>query len=99
MKVRIIQLLCPERHCVLALAYESSTGEADPEKSLLMEAEWKKLVENRQMNPWCGGCRSRALALEDSPTIFTTLEEARPFLTAAEKAQADMAARWKAGRN
>jgi hypothetical protein len=83
-KLRIVQHLCPQRHCITALAYESESGEPDPVMVELvqhMEAEAK-------INPWCGICKSRNLFFEDEPTRFRTKAEAEPFLREVEEAQA-----------
>lgn len=92
MKVRIVQLLCPERHCVLAVAYQSPTGEADPIKSALLRETFDGLLEKKALNPWCGICRSTRLTCEDSETVFKTMEEAGPFLQESVRKQEATAA-------
>ena len=87
MKVRIVQLLCPNRHCVVAIAYESPDGSEIPKYG-------QELIEAIQsqrfgIHPWCGICQSRTLHPEDRPTNFQTLEEANPTLRANERAQAE----------
>ena len=75
--VRIVQLLCPERHCVLAVAYESQKPMAeDPCRHV--EQRFQEAVEARMLNPWCDICRSRDLHTEDGPTRFATLERTSP---------------------
>jgi hypothetical protein len=84
MTVRILQHLCQQRHCIMALAYEATDGQEDPaqvEKLRSMEADF-------QIDPWCGVCRSRQLSFEDRPTAFQTMDEARGPLREMEAAQA-----------
>lgn len=76
MKVRIIQLLCSNRHCILAAAYESEDG---GEQQKPME-ELKEAVKKLKLNPWCGICGDRELKYEDAPSKFVTMEEAKPHL-------------------
>jgi hypothetical protein len=45
-------------------------------------------IKTKAINPWCRLCMSRDWRYEDAATIFTTIEEARPWLEASEKAQA-----------
>lgn len=84
MKVRIIQLLCPQRHCIVAIAYESPNGEEIPENAQKLNDGLK----SHGLNPWCGICGSKQLQCEDRATGFRTLQEAQPHLEANERAQA-----------
>jgi thiol-disulfide isomerase/thioredoxin len=79
-KVRIVQLLCPQRHCVLATAYESPDGAELPEIGARLDGQFKSLTDRGEMNPWCGLCRSRNLHAEDRATRFETMTEAMPHL-------------------
>jgi hypothetical protein len=80
-RVRLVQLLCPRRHCLLAVAYESDQGTRD--KAVIeMEAQRVRLG----LNPWCGICGSRELAYEDRPTPYRTIEDALPELRETEQA-------------
>lgn len=99
MKVRIIQLLCPARHCMMAVAYESATGEALPDKMQAFQESVKIGFGARVFNPWCGICRSHQLVYEDGATIFKTMEEAMPFLREMEKRQAWTRKFFEGGRN
>lgn len=87
MKVRIVQMLCPSRHCVVATAYEAHDGEAIPE----MVDHLKEMFAKSGANPWCGLCQSKNLRCEDQPTRFTTMIEAAPYL--AENAARQAATR------
>lgn len=76
MKVRIVQLLCPQRHCITALAYETETGAEDPAKTELLRSTLREL----NLDPWCGICRADNLVYEDRPTRFETMTEAAPHI-------------------
>jgi hypothetical protein len=75
LKVRIVQCLCPQRHCLMGVAYESPDGEADPAKMEALRKTIADLVE-RVINPWCAICESRSFIYEDEATRFRTLAEA-----------------------
>ena len=87
MKVRIVQLLCPLRHCFIALAYDSPDGEPIPEMEVKLREGFDRMVQ-KGAKPSCGICDSKKLHAEDSATRFETMEEARPFLQEAERRQA-----------
>jgi hypothetical protein len=83
--VRIVQLLCPERHCLLAVAYEEGVGSFVEARDAL-----QAMVSKGPFNNWCALCGSRDLHFEEGVTKFQTLEEAGPSLgaTMAENAMA-----------
>lgn len=85
--IRIVQLLCPQRHCVIAMAYLSENGAPDPSATEAVKERFDSAVQCRMLNPWCDICKSRDLHTEDGATRFSTLEEARPFLEDSERAQ------------
>ena len=94
-KVRIVQLLCASRHCIVATAYESSDGAEIPEIAERLReffADWVKAGAN----PWCGLCNSRDLRAEDQPTRWATMDEAAPHLAENAAAQAATRAYFKA---
>ncbi len=74
-KVRLVQLLCPNRHAIVAGAYLPGESTFDDTVAVLrnklqaLEAEWR-----------CGICGSRRLAFEDAETHFRSLEQAAPEL-------------------
>lgn len=74
-KVYLVQLLCPERHCVLAAAFEE--GENTPDKVI---AEMKEQMKQNNINPWCGLCGSPKLTFETAPTKYDSLQAAAPVL-------------------
>jgi hypothetical protein len=86
-KVRIVQLLCPERHCIIATYYESPDGEAIPEMTDRLREMFADFLK-AGANPWCGICNSRNLHPEDAASIFATMAEAKPFI---EKCALDQA--------
>jgi hypothetical protein len=82
-KIYLMQLLCPQRHAIVALAF-------DPEA--MTENEARQACEKRMaigdINPWCGICGSRHLRYEAAPTRFETMEKARPELERLERENA-----------
>lgn len=83
MKVRIVQLLCPARHCVLATAYESESGGELPEIAGILRSKFAALV-GMGANPHCGLCLSKDLHTDDQPTKFSSMAEAIPQLQEQE---------------
>jgi len=97
-KVRIVQLLCPERHCIISTAYESPDGAEIPEIAQRLRERFEEMVK-AGLNPWCGICLSRKLEPEDRPSIFATMKEAIPHLREAERLQAQAREYFKARKN
>jgi len=95
MKIRLIQHLCPERHCIMGLAYVSESGEPEPAQLDRLRAMERELL----VDPWCGLCKSRQLVYDDQPTIFKTMEEARVKLREQEEAQVLTREWWNASRS
>jgi|SRR5579875_33579 len=91
--IYITQLLCPQRHAILAIAFES---DGSAKHILETEARFKQkvgeLVERGLMNPRCALCGSQELAYETARSVFHTMKEAIPFLRACERAQASLRA-------
>lgn len=81
-KVRLVQLLCPNRHCVVAAAYLPGESTFDEAVAFLrnqlqsLEAEWR-----------CGICGSRRLGFEDAETRYDSLAQAAPELAREQAAQ------------
>ncbi len=98
-KVRIVQVLCPSRHCILATAYESPHGEAMLEVTSNLQRQVALLIEKGSLNPWCGICRSRQWTYEDEPTIFATMAAAMPHLQAASDRQQSVREYLRASRS
>lgn len=80
MAVNLVQMLCPERHCILAVAY-------DPEQGTFVQAceELEDIIQNANMNRWCAICGSRDLRFEEGTMPYKTLAEALPNLLANEQ--------------
>lgn len=102
MRVRIAQILCRDRHCIVAVPYLSEEGQTDAAITdglaiwVLDGIKPRWLVDGvlTAINPWCGLCGSHDLHVEDRPTKFSTLEEALPALRKAELEQATTRAAW-----
>ena len=73
--VKIVQLLCPQRHCLLGIAYEE-------EHSSFREAcgAITSMMTEGPFNNWCAICGSHDLHFEERATEFHTLLEAAPYL-------------------
>jgi hypothetical protein len=78
--VRIVQLLCPARHCILATAYESADGEPIAAIAEHVREGFRLLFNAGNLNPWCGICHSRDFHIEDGATAFRSMDEALPHL-------------------
>lgn len=86
-KVWVVQLLCPERHAIMAASY-LRTDESHLEK--VSEFIRKSIKENGLL--WeCGICKevdgpkSIDLHFEEAPTRFESMEEALPHLRKVEE--------------
>lgn len=79
-KIKIMQLLCPMRHCLVGLAYDPETTTNKEAVELL-----KKGIKAMNLNRWCGLCGSRNLCFETGATVFDSMAEAGKFLVAEEK--------------
>jgi hypothetical protein len=98
-KVRIVQLLCPQRHCIIATAYESPDGKQIPEMTDHLRKQVEESIELGGMNPWCGICQSRKWTYEDQPTIYATMDAAMPWLQANSDRQAFTREYFRASRS
>jgi hypothetical protein len=87
-RVRIVQMLCPERHCFIATAYESADGERIPEVEERLRQTVAALRDAGVMNLRCGICGAREFQYEDAATVFRTLREAAPALREEEQRMA-----------
>ena len=85
--VRLVQLLCPSRHCVLALPYVPGESPV-PDTTVFLTEEnaagflkegFDELV-GAGLQAWCGLCHSRELVYEDRETKFRTMDDALPEL-------------------
>lgn len=77
--IRLVQCLCPHRHCIMALAFDPRAM-ADSEATDRLKESIAELIAEKSINPWCELCRSREWHYEVGVTGFATLEQARPIL-------------------
>lgn len=75
-RVHIVQCLCPQRHCIMGLAYEDGAA-TEPEATAMLRGTMEQL----QIHPWCGICGMGNFRFEDRLTPFVTMQDAAPFLT------------------
>jgi hypothetical protein len=84
--IHIIQLLCPQRHCVYAVAYD--VEEMPDDVALAMfQLQFDKWVDEKVLNRECGICKSTKLEYETRRTKWKTKEEAMPALKQLEQEQ------------
>ena len=69
--VRLVQLLCPNRHCIVAAPYEES--KSSPSQA---QAELAATFKAMCFKPWCAICGSPDLRYEDSATHYQTMQDA-----------------------
>lgn len=79
--VKIVQMLCPQRHCILAIAYEENAGNFVQQCN-----EIEDIIQKTPLNRWCGICGSRDLKFEEGTTPWRTMAEALPYFKANEEA-------------
>jgi hypothetical protein len=84
--IHILQLLCPRRHCFIAVVWDDTTKDLGTAYVDLMK-ETARAIGDDPERLACGLCGSHDLKPEDGVTRWRTLEEARPHLEAAELAQ------------
>jgi hypothetical protein len=73
MTIRLIQLLCPSRHCIIAALYEADDAGAEGARQI---EHLEAFLAHGAINRHCGICGSTSLRYEDRITRFKTLEEA-----------------------
>lgn len=79
--IHIIQWICPERHCLLGVAYDSKKETHDNSVAVL-----KQYAAILGAIPKCFVCGSVDLSYEDNPTEFNTMEEAAQAIFALQEA-------------
>jgi hypothetical protein len=113
--VRIVQCLCPSRHCILAFAYQPdrTTGPKNPDEpsdagevtlteenaSDYMRSMGDGLVKAGKVNRLCDLCGSEELWYEDKPTRFDDIEQAYRVMKEVEAAQMATREFLKASKN
>lgn len=86
MAIHLIQCLCPERHCICGICYDTEAVSPDDAMSGF-EALFDQAVQEGLLNRRCELCGSRELFFEDGRTVFSTMDEARPVLSLEEAKQ------------
>lgn len=86
-RIWIAQVLCPYRHCILATAFD----EADDDPTDAKDDLWSSVtlgVTAGRLDRRCGICGDDMILwhVEAGPTRWTTIDEARPFLKEAQRA-------------
>ncbi len=78
-KVKIVQCLCPQRHCILGFASDDHT---DAELCETLKLELDKCIASQQYNPHCGVCgaKKETWIFEVGVTKFNSMDEAMPYL-------------------
>lgn len=85
MSVYLTQCLCPQRHAIIALAFEAeSDHEAVAVHQPDMIARMKTFFKSGAINAHCGICGSTELFFETGRTRFKTVDEATPALEHTE---------------
>lgn len=83
-KVKLVQCLCPERHCITAIAFQDlPESEAISKLQSIVDSS----IASSLINPWCAICGSRKWHYEVGKTRFSTMEEAEPELAKTEVEQ------------
>jgi hypothetical protein len=88
MRVYIAQLLCPQRHAIMASSAEAETEHDAQQKAIQpLREQVEQLLATGQINPWCDICGASkgSWHYEVGRTRFRTLEEALPALSALER--------------
>jgi hypothetical protein len=84
--IHLVQHLCPKRHCIMAVAFNSDDSNEGEAIESLKEGE-----RSLGVYPFCGICGSTDLTFECRATPFKTMEEARPVLAIVQRANIDAA--------
>ena len=95
MAIHLAQILCPQRHCIIALVYPSEDF-TDEQGAKMIEAQLKDWLDKKILNPWCGLCASREFHTETGVTKFQTMKEAMPHVQEEELKQMLTQLAWKA---
>ena len=83
MRVYLAQLMCANRHCIVAVPGEYENDQDAAALDQMVRDGFKA----GGFDPWCGICRSRSLHVEIGATQWASLAEAMPYMKAAEAAQ------------
>jgi hypothetical protein len=80
--IHILQYLCPQRHCIVAVPYDADEVTPAAAETFLFEK-----FNALKIRPWCGLCGSTDLRLEHGRTRFATMDEAAPYLAQSQLEQ------------
>jgi len=84
----ICQYLCPKRHCIIGMAYDSADYSEKEIETMLLEAGGVLNFE-----PRCGICGASDLHFEHEKSIFESIEQAKPVLEIWQTANLDSRAK------
>jgi hypothetical protein len=91
MSVWVAQCLCPQRHCIMAVA-DVADDEGAAQLTLLpaLRATVNEWLRSGAANPWCALCHASAETwrFEVGDTKLATMEQAAPVLRQSEREQA-----------
>jgi hypothetical protein len=96
--VYLAQLLCPNRHAILAAASEGEEVLMN-QLRVTLEDGFKKLVADKILNRKCELCGETIFHVEVGCTKFKTMAEATPWLKQCEAEQLETQKRWKTSGN
>jgi len=88
-RVWITQLLCPQRHCIIALVGEADDRADAKRIELQVRETFAEMREAGAVNGWCGICGAEESTwhYETGRTRWRTLAEATPTLQEEEAKQ------------
>jgi hypothetical protein len=85
--IHILQLLCPQRHCFVAVAWDDAAGTLAGASVKLANATVQVLGDRGHEAFVCAICGSTSFHQEDGITRWETMAEAAPHLLASQAAQ------------
>ena len=88
-RVRIVKIVCAERHFVVGCAYKSEDGAEDSIYQWQMRESYLRMGGQLK----CGICGSTTLTLEDSISDFRTVDEAVAIIGGEQAAFEQLRAR------
>lgn len=79
-RVWLLQLICPNRHTIIAAPYEKESEE----QALEVAADMRAQMRENGLKWECGLCKSTDLKFEEGATRFMSMDEAMPNLRKIE---------------